>query len=91
MFRDPTYFERPDDFWPERFILHPLGVKPDVKDDPERRPNLLFGGGRRVCPGITFVKYTMVRAPTSLSDQSMPDVTVITTLQMVSRKSMLPT
>ncbi|KAF8649385.1 hypothetical protein AX16_005826 [Volvariella volvacea WC 439] len=59
IFHDEKYFDRPDQFIPERFLKHPLGVRPDVEDDPARKANLLFGGGRRVCPGVTFAKTSM--------------------------------
>ncbi|KIY51315.1 cytochrome P450 [Fistulina hepatica ATCC 64428] len=51
VFHDPQYYDEPDRFIPERFLKHPLGVRPDVQDDPARKENLAFGGGRRVCPG----------------------------------------
>lgn len=57
---DERYYDRPYEFIPERFIRHPLGVMPDVEDDPARRPNTtLFGGGRRVCPGIEFAQTSL--------------------------------
>ncbi|KAF8889650.1 cytochrome P450 [Infundibulicybe gibba] len=59
MFHDERYFESPEEFLPERFLSHPLGVKQGIKDDPARRPNMLFGGGRRVCPGIAFAKTSL--------------------------------
>ncbi|KAF8649401.1 hypothetical protein AX16_005842 [Volvariella volvacea WC 439] len=59
IFHDERYFENPHDFVPERFLQHPLGVRSDIEDDPGRRANMLFGGGRRVCPGITFAKTSM--------------------------------
>jgi cytochrome P450 len=51
MFHDERYFEDADEFIPERFLKHTLGVKDPKIDDIARRPNMLFGGGRRVCPG----------------------------------------
>jgi len=36
MFHDERYFDRPDEFNPERFLEHPFG---GVEDDPARRPN----------------------------------------------------
>ncbi|KAH7886508.1 cytochrome P450 [Phlebopus sp. FC_14] len=56
IFHDDRYFVTPEKFEPERFLKHPLGVNPDVIDDPGRRENMLFGGGRRVCPGINAGK-----------------------------------
>ena len=61
MYRDERYFDRPDEFIPERFLNHPFGLKDGIVDDPARRPNLHFGGGRRVCPGISAAKSTLVR------------------------------
>lgn len=51
MFRDEKYFDRPHEFLPERFMQNPFGVRPEVTDDPARRDTLLWGSGRRICPG----------------------------------------
>ncbi|KAF8623649.1 hypothetical protein AX17_007348 [Amanita inopinata Kibby_2008] len=59
MFHDERYYDRPEEFIPERFINHPYGIKEGVDDDPARRANLVFGGGRRVCPGIAFTRTSM--------------------------------
>lgn len=48
---DPDVYERPEDFWPERWILNEFGVKPGV-DTSDRRNNIWFGSGRRFCPGV---------------------------------------
>ncbi|KAJ8434827.1 hypothetical protein Cgig2_022106 [Carnegiea gigantea] len=46
--RDPNVYERPEEFWPERFI----GMNIDVKgQDFELLP---FGSGRRMCPGYSL-------------------------------------
>ncbi|KAE8658215.1 F-box and associated interaction domains-containing-like protein [Hibiscus syriacus] len=44
--RDPSIWENPDDFMPERF----LGSKIDVKGTDFGL--IPFGGGRRICPGL---------------------------------------
>jgi len=62
MFHDERYFDHPHEFRPERFLNNPLGVKDGIEDDPARRLNMVFGGGRRVCPGIFMAKNTLVRA-----------------------------
>ncbi|KAK8130575.1 cytochrome P450 oxidoreductase [Apiospora kogelbergensis] len=52
MFRDERYFDRPHEFRPERFLENPpFGTRPGVVDDPARRDTLLWGSGRRICPG----------------------------------------
>jgi cytochrome P450 len=61
MFHDERYFDRPEEFMPERFLQHPFGIKDGAKDDPARRVNMIFGGGRRVCPGIAFARSSVVR------------------------------
>ncbi|KAJ3703177.1 hypothetical protein LUZ61_006882 [Rhynchospora tenuis] len=46
--RDPTIWDNPNDFWPERFV----GKSVDVKgQDFELLP---FGSGRRMCPGYSL-------------------------------------
>jgi len=59
MGRDERYFDQPEEFSPERFIRNPFGIKDGVIDDPARRPNMQFGGGKRVCPGIAFAKSSL--------------------------------
>ncbi|KAA1475630.1 cytochrome P450 [Dentipellis sp. KUC8613] len=56
MFHDERYFACPHEFVPERFLEHPHGVRLGVEDDPARRDHLLFGAGRRVCPGYHLAR-----------------------------------
>ncbi|KAK1229647.1 hypothetical protein PQX77_007283 [Marasmius sp. AFHP31] len=50
VFHDPNYFDEPEKFWPDRYILTEHGTKPGV-DDNGFRSTLVFGSGRRICPG----------------------------------------
>jgi hypothetical protein len=55
-------YEKPDEFIPERFLHHPLGMRVDTNHDPARlegqgrRTNYTFGAGRRVCLGMESAK-----------------------------------
>ncbi|PKA62976.1 Premnaspirodiene oxygenase [Apostasia shenzhenica] len=46
--RDPKYWEKPDEFWPERFLKNDVDFKGACFEF------LPFGSGRRICPGIHF-------------------------------------
>ncbi|THV06968.1 cytochrome P450 [Dendrothele bispora CBS 962.96] len=48
---DPETFENPDQFWPDRYLLTKYGTKPGV-DDSFFRDTIMFGAGRRICPGM---------------------------------------
>lgn len=61
MYRDERYFDRPEEFLPERFLDNVHGTRAGVADDPARTDNLLFGGGKRMCPGMAVAKTTAVR------------------------------
>ncbi|PKU68847.1 cytochrome P450 71A1-like [Dendrobium catenatum] len=51
--RDPNYWDRPEEFWPERFIDCNVEFKgQDFQFTP-------FGAGRRACPGIGFAIATI--------------------------------
>jgi len=59
MFHDPEVYDRPEDFWPERFIISKYGTKKDKQEDVGRKNTLHFGCGRRMCAGMTFANYSM--------------------------------
>ncbi|XVF83045.1 hypothetical protein PTKIN_Ptkin16aG0100800 [Pterospermum kingtungense] len=48
IFRDPQTWEKPEEFFPERFLNNPISYK---GQDFEFIP---FGSGRRICPAILF-------------------------------------
>lgn len=59
---DPTVYDVPEDFNPERFLIeHPgsecvtLALNPNVRDPLD----VVFGFGRRVCPG-RYLAYDMI-------------------------------
>ncbi|PPQ93153.1 hypothetical protein CVT25_010777 [Psilocybe cyanescens] len=53
VFHDPNIFERPEDFWPERYLLTPDGTKPGLPEGVGNiRSTLQFGSGKRLCPGM---------------------------------------
>ncbi|QRW04458.1 cytochrome P450 family protein [Ceratobasidium sp. AG-Ba] len=45
---DPDVYDRPEDFWPDRWLLHEFGAKPGTKHAVNPP---WFGTGRRICPG----------------------------------------
>ncbi|PPQ87603.1 hypothetical protein CVT25_005929, partial [Psilocybe cyanescens] len=49
---DPDLFERPDEFWPERYLLTADGTKPGLDKDYTIRSTFPFGSGKRLCPGM---------------------------------------
>ncbi|KAH7303514.1 cytochrome P450 21 [Stachybotrys elegans] len=54
MHHDPAAYDRPNEFIPERYIDHPLGLKSDDENFPGRQATYAFGYGRRMCPGSEF-------------------------------------
>ncbi|KAG9015639.1 hypothetical protein FRB90_004646 [Tulasnella sp. 427] len=61
IYHDENLFDEPNAFNPDRFLSNPLGVKAGV--DPKEVANvkdLVFGAGRRVCPGMHLGKSSMV-------------------------------
>ncbi|KAL1744063.1 cytochrome P450 [Schizophyllum fasciatum] len=61
IFHDEDFFDEPEAFKPERFLSTPFGTKPGV-DDSDFRSTLMFGGGRRICPGMHLASNTVVIA-----------------------------
>ncbi|KAF8608239.1 cytochrome P450 [Ceratobasidium sp. AG-I] len=59
MFHDPEVYERPDDFWPDRFLLNEFGTKAGI-DNSDRRSNMAFGSGRRFCPGVHLANNSLM-------------------------------
>ncbi|KAL0904798.1 hypothetical protein M5K25_026950 [Dendrobium thyrsiflorum] len=51
--RDPNYWDRPEEFWPERFINCNIDFKG------QHFQLTPFGAGRRACPGIGFAIATI--------------------------------
>ncbi|THV06965.1 cytochrome P450 [Dendrothele bispora CBS 962.96] len=62
---DPETFENPDQFWPDRYLLTKYGTKPGV-DDSSFRDNIIFGAGRRICPGIQTANLSLTINVTNL-------------------------
>ncbi|KAM5587613.1 licodione synthase-like [Rosa sericea] len=53
--RDPKNWEKPLDFWPERFLEHIGGAQTSGMDVRGQHFQYLpFGTGRRICPGINL-------------------------------------
>ncbi|KAL1745665.1 cytochrome P450 [Schizophyllum fasciatum] len=59
MYHDPELFEDPETFRPERYLLSEHGTKPRV-DDSDFRTTLIFGTGRRICPGMHLGPVTAI-------------------------------
>ncbi|KAL0563350.1 hypothetical protein V5O48_018719, partial [Marasmius crinis-equi] len=51
IYHDPDIYNDPETFNPERYLQTENGTRPGV-DGSDLRPNLQFGCGRRICPGI---------------------------------------
>ncbi|KAF5367063.1 hypothetical protein D9758_003939 [Tetrapyrgos nigripes] len=51
IYHDPEIYDDPETFKPERFLSSEYGVKPGVSDK-DFRHTLVFGYGRRICPGM---------------------------------------
>ncbi|KAG8966557.1 hypothetical protein FRC03_011695 [Tulasnella sp. 419] len=61
IFHDPQVYENPEIFNPDRFIESEFGTRPEARDsDKDRRNNLAFGSGRRICPGIHLANNSLM-------------------------------
>jgi len=58
IFHDPNVFEEPDAFNPERYLKNEFGTKTEEQGR-DFRDTLVFGSGRRVCPGMHVAQDTM--------------------------------
>ncbi|KAH0847599.1 putative Cytochrome P450 oxidoreductase [Fonsecaea pedrosoi] len=57
---DPTRYDNPRDFNPERFPEEESGMDAySITQNYEKRPHLTFGAGRRVCPGSHVADRTL--------------------------------
>ncbi|KAF4606963.1 hypothetical protein EYR38_001018 [Pleurotus pulmonarius] len=50
IYHNPEFFDDPDSFKPERYLLSEFGTKPGASTE-GLRDSLPFGAGRRICPG----------------------------------------
>jgi len=59
---DESEYERPDDFYPERFLNNKFGTHHPTNETSEdhRRATYGFGAGRRVCPGQRLAENSLV-------------------------------
>lgn len=59
---DESEYERPDDFYPERFLHNKFGTRYPMNgtSDDHRRATYAFGAGRRVCPGQRLAENSLV-------------------------------
>ena len=57
---DPTHWDRPDEFMPERYLNHPLSAAAYLNAaDPNDRDHFSYGAGRRVCPGVHLAEKSL--------------------------------
>ncbi|KAL1710405.1 cytochrome P450 [Schizophyllum commune] len=65
LFHDPDLFDEPYTLNPDRFMLTEHGTKPGV-DDSAFRSTLIFGFGRRICPGMHLANVSVALAAMKL-------------------------
>ncbi|PKS08486.1 hypothetical protein jhhlp_004869 [Lomentospora prolificans] len=58
--RNEEEYNDPEAFQPERYILHPLGLRPGIEASPGRKATYTFGAGRRICPGEQFAENSVI-------------------------------
>jgi cytochrome P450 len=68
MAHDPEVYERPEDFWPDRWMLQESGSKPGI-DNIDIRGHTWFGSGRRFCPGVHLANSSLVSESWSVVDE----------------------
>ncbi len=60
---DPAYYDRPEQFDPERLMRSPYGTKMNAGESQRStvgiKPLYTFGAGRRACPGEHFALNTL--------------------------------
>ncbi|CAH0023304.1 unnamed protein product [Clonostachys rhizophaga] len=66
MQRNPDDYDRPNEFLPERYLNHPLGLKARAQETAAKRATYTFGAGRRICPGDQFAQNSVLVAMSKL-------------------------
>jgi cytochrome P450 len=66
MQRSPDDYDRPNEFLPERYLSHPLGLKTGAQETAAKRATYTFGAGRRICPGDQFAQNSVLVAMSKL-------------------------
>lgn len=59
MGQDPSRYDEPFTYRPERFLDHPRYSSEYAGGDPHKRDHFAFGVGRRVCPGAKMAENTL--------------------------------
>ena len=57
------YYDRPDEFIPERFEQDEYGYKKGLDTPDGLRTTYAFGAGRRICPGLHLAENSLVSGP----------------------------
>lgn len=90
--RDPTLWERPDDFDPSRYLDRCLPAADYINcSDPYARDHFSYGAGRRICPGVhvaersLYINISRVLWGFNISKKVGPDGKVIEPTQAMVR------